>query len=314
LEAARLKVVKDYHQQIFDTLVAERNQSGNTSLRLKAAIDEAQKEKDKATSEYDARANSPEVRRLAALGDSRKVISRLTSARISSLAVGDGEGEQFVNQQRGIESAISNRMLRYQSSNNAEDRDNLRVETYQLRSQWTEMAVKGEERLLELQREGNNLLIQRRREYERMLLTAGPSDLLRKLAVNQLGRNGFNTGSFFALSSEARQDFLSRPENSEDIRQNRRDQDALRRGGYGIRTDRQIQFGFSAGQNLNRELGNAIVGATQINEAARTAAGSIISLARAAEAATAALENVTFRGRGGGSSWESAVNPQSPHN
>jgi hypothetical protein len=56
----------------------------------------------------------------------------------------------------------------------------------------------------------------------------GPGELLRRLAVNQLSAGGrMNSARFFSLDASARQDFLSRPENSEAVLENRRNQAAL---------------------------------------------------------------------------------------
>src|SRR5205823_12563057 len=67
-------------------------------------------------------------------------------------------------------------------------------------------------RLLENESERKQTMLETRREFERTLIGAGPGEILRKLATSRLsGPNGsrLTAGSFFALSSEARQDAYS---------------------------------------------------------------------------------------------------------
>lgn len=279
-----------------------------SNMRESKAIDEAREKVRDSQAALDARAS--EVRRLAELSDRRAVANRLNGAGIDALGIGDGEGSQFVNQRDALRRRLRDRegALSVAEETQAPGTfDNLAVEAYQMRARLTEMAVRGEERLIELQRDGANILIQQRREYERMLLLQGPGDLLRKLAVNQIGRRGMNSGSFFALSTEARQDWLSRPENSEELRQNRRDQTALRRGGFGRQSLSEIQNAYIESQNVNRLNLTPMAGAMEINEAARIAVGELTGLGKAASYASAELMKIKAPEPAGG-----PRNPQSP--
>jgi TP901 family phage tail tape measure protein len=274
--------------------MADEAKTGS-NLRLKGAIDEARKRRDEASAELEGK-KAQEVRDLAELRDRRAVISRIAGAYADSYGVGDGPGEQFVNRRKKIQEELAALEARRLSpaglgNDSEQTRDNLRNAALELRVRLNEMLISGEEKLLELGKEEQNLLISKRREFERSLLSAGPGQLLRQLALSQLTQNGTNSGRFFALSPEARQDFLNRPEQDQQVRQLRRDQAALRRAGFGRRSVDQIQNEFIAGQNESRGS-IASNGVSEINAAAVAAALSLSTMNRNATAVASTLTDV----------------------
>jgi TP901 family phage tail tape measure protein len=164
------------------------------------------------------------------------------------------------------------------------DAENLRLQALQQRVLYTEDLIRGEEMLVELGKEELNTMKQKTREYERSLLLAGPGELLRKLAVQSLSRDGMNAGQFLALDPSARQDWFSMPENSEEIRRIRRDRQALRNAGYGSRTMRQQQDLYVQGAReragLMAQLRPEVP--ADIWEGARSAGASLANLANVA--------------------------------
>ncbi len=154
--------------------------------------------------------------------------SRMGKSYGSMFAVGDGEGEQLANQYKGAKSYYKDLdKVRYSNNSSEEQRESAKTVQRELHVQMVEQIIRSQEKLNDLNREELNILIQKRREYERSLLTAGPGELLRKLAVNQLNKNGMNSGKFFAMDQGGRGDFLSLPENSEEIRAVRRSRKAI---------------------------------------------------------------------------------------
>lgn len=177
----------------------------------------------------------------AATADKSAVALRLAAARSRSFGVGDGAGQQFVAQMNGTANEAARTQFAAMGQS-GDDRHTLMIQALQHRIQLTEMLVHGEEMLRDLGREELNLLTAKNREYQRQTLTMGPAELLRRMAVNQLGANGrMNSGRFFSMDAGARNDFLSRPENSEEVLENRRSQAALRGAGFGSKTDKEIQ-------------------------------------------------------------------------
>jgi hypothetical protein len=76
----------------------------------------------------------------------------------------------------------------------------------QLYAALKESELRLQDRILKNEQERKQVMIESQREFQKTLITAGPGDILRKMAVAQLGAKGFNAGSFFAMSGEARAD------------------------------------------------------------------------------------------------------------
>jgi TP901 family phage tail tape measure protein len=196
---------------------------------------------------------------LAEVQDRRNVIMRLAKSEASSFGVGDGSGQQFSAEVAGLRSSIAKKEIladQLQKNGNVQEAENVRLEALQHRVMLTDMLIRGEEMLRELHKDELNLMIAKNREYQRSLLTAGPSELLRRLAVNQLAPQGksLTAGSFFAFDQGARQDILSRPENDEQIKELKRSQAALRAAGFGSKNNGEIQNEFVTGANDRRRI------------------------------------------------------------
>ncbi|MGV3772214.1 MAG: phage tail tape measure protein [Verrucomicrobiales bacterium] len=265
-----------------------------TFTRLKLQMDESRKAAEQAQSQLNGIA-SPEVMRAAERADGRQFAKRYFTAQAQSYAVGDGSGEQFVNQRNRMALEVEEAETRIGlMAKGSLEVDNLRVKALEYRVKLTEGLIEGEERLLQLSQEEHNVLIQKNREYQRGLLTAGPGELLRKLAVNQLSKSNRSAGGFFALSSEGRQDFLSRPENDEQLRQIRRDQAALRGAGFGRQMEnnqsRFVTEQMNRGQAY-RQLGSGV----EINKAATEAASSLTGLKAASTSLAASFNRLAMR-------------------
>jgi hypothetical protein len=197
------------------------------------------------------------VNALANSADQRAAALRLGAATGRSFGVGDGAGQQFVATIQGTQRDLARK--EFDAFNNVGDeRANLQVQALQHRVALTEMLIHGEEMLRDLGRDELNLLIAKNREYQRQTLTMGPAELLRRMAVNQLGAKGFKAGQFFALDAGARGDFLSRPENSEEVLENRRSQRALRNFGFGKKSDQEIAEDFARSATARSKLRESI--------------------------------------------------------
>ena len=104
-------------------------------------------------------------------------------------------------------------------------------------------------------------------------------------------------GQFFALTKEARQDVLSRPEFDHDVRENRRAQEALRHAGVGRRSPVEIENEYVRGVTERRRLLELLAPqpVTTLNENALLAANSLTQVANAAYRVLAAFNDLAGR-------------------
>jgi len=152
--------------------------------------------------------------------------------------------------------------------------DNLINTIIQHRIALVDNLIRGNLTLVNLGKEEKNLMIEKNREQARALLTAGPGELLRKLALSQLQRTKpFSTGQFMALDPGARQDVLNEPANSKEIKDNRLSQEVLRGAGFtglsGLQAAQAAKEKMAADNKINSKQLDSI----DINETARKAVG-----------------------------------------
>ena len=156
------------------------------------------------------------------------VYGGIAQAEYASMGVGLTEGEQMVAQYRGAEKRKGEYEGLRRVGGDWDQAAEVGAMTMQV--QMTETRIKAEEKILEIRREQANLAKQEQMAFERSLLTAGPGELLRKLAVSRMEQRGpMNAGRFFAMSSEARQEWLSLPGHSMRDIELRRSRSALER-------------------------------------------------------------------------------------
>ena len=169
-----------------------------SSPRLKA-LDAQASDLEKQRKEVEARLGAlqaPAAQAAAEQQDRNAVSIRLAQADYASYAVGANAGEQFVSQWQSTRKAVAEAgqhaaplsAVPAAQRTEAQQREleDLQVQALTHRVQLTEQLVKGEELLKQLHKDELNLIIQKNREYQRSLLTAGPGELLRKLAVHQM--------------------------------------------------------------------------------------------------------------------------------
>jgi hypothetical protein len=143
--------------------------------------------------------------------------ARYAKADFSSLATGHTEGERMAHQDK----EGANLAAFYRSHQEIAGALQIEVEL-------TENKLKAQEKILELDKEIKNTQIEINREYARSLLTSSPSQLLEKLAVGQLSRGGrMSAGSFFSMTTSAREDYLKMPGHTEQERVLNRSRNAL---------------------------------------------------------------------------------------
>lgn len=156
--------------------------------------------------------------------------------------------------------------------------------------------IEAKKTLNQLERDETNLIIQKNREYQKGLLTAGPGELLRKLAVAQLSSGGkTSAGQFFAMSSEARGDFLSMGQNSPEFKRMERDKATLNKAYPGLTLD-GIQ-NFSTGETGKRTQMEAEFGKTVIPKILQSVADAVDhsfqNVSKAANGAATALASIS---------------------
>lgn len=129
------------------------------------------------------------------------IAAHMAGGEIEAHGVGLSEGERLLDRQRWIQAELD----RLNKSRAASTYDLIRGNKLTEASLATQLSI--QERILKNEQERRQVLMEAQREFQKSLITAGPGDILRKLATSTLmGRGGFNAGNFFALSSEARAD------------------------------------------------------------------------------------------------------------
>lgn len=129
--------------------------------------------------------------------------SRFGSMETSAFDYGASPTERLLNRRGAQRDAIES------SLRALNDRPNDALEAGRLFAA-VNGAIETEIRLLErsqsIHAEINQLVVDRNREFQKSLLGAGPSELLRKMAAFQLNKKGVSNGQFMALSPEMRGD------------------------------------------------------------------------------------------------------------
>ena len=189
----------------------------------------------------------------AQLADRRNIALQFARSGASAFGVGESEGEQIANRVRGLKASSAATQVAGLFAG-GETADNLRTQALAHRVELQSELLKGEQRLIEIGREEYNLLLAKNREYQRATLTAGQAEILRKLAVNQLGRNGITSGQFFSFGQDARREILDMPQNSAEIQRLRRERNALTNAGFGKRSLEQIQADYIQSSQARRNL------------------------------------------------------------
>lgn len=145
--------------------------------------------------------SNPALFGLAQLQDRRTIAARQAGAEADSFGIGESEGERALNRQR----QLLMELYRLSQMKDRTDNDNVRQLVFRLELIKTEAQI--QERIVRLAGEEKQIRLEGQREFQKSLLFAGPSDLLRKMAVNQLvGRGKMDAGLFFSLDPEARRD------------------------------------------------------------------------------------------------------------
>jgi TP901 family phage tail tape measure protein len=150
------------------------------------------------------------------------IAQKIARAEIGGFRIGESDPEKRLAQQVKLKDEQAQLLLVPQGDRS----QNEQVRLYTIQKQLQNNLIEGRIELIALAAEEENLQKSLTREYQRSLLTAGPAELLRKLAVNQMaGANGdnLNAGQFFAMGQGGRQDFMGRPNQNPRLRQIRRD-------------------------------------------------------------------------------------------
>jgi TP901 family phage tail tape measure protein len=135
----------------------------------------------------------------------RDIVSAMSQTQIKTSGVGVTEGERLLSQRDWIEAQLG----RYEGAGSSMGEDDyVRALALQNALKNTELEIS--KRLLENDQERKQLLLETNKEFQKTLATAGPGDILRKIATKALmGKDGgMNAGAFFAMSPEARGDIM----------------------------------------------------------------------------------------------------------
>lgn len=176
--------------------------------RNQAQITDLNKRKKQIEAEI-AAMNSPITKSIANQQDVNDAVARGLKLNMEAAAVGENQADKLVTQMKYLDAIIQQKQAIHDLDGKTltiQEQAYLKVqalnEQEKLRHERNELIAK-------LQAEQVNVAKELGREYQRSLLLASPSDLLRKLAVKSLvDRNGgtLNLGGFLSLDEKARKD------------------------------------------------------------------------------------------------------------
>lgn len=128
------------------------------------------------------------------------VSSKMAGFEIEGHGAGYTEGEKLLDKRKwlGEEQSKLGHVEKL-------DRDQL-VRASMIMNSLRETELGIQSRILVIDRERKQVMIDTQREFRKSLITAGPGDILRKLATASLMKGGRNAGQFFSMSGEMRGD------------------------------------------------------------------------------------------------------------
>lgn len=194
---------------------------------------------------------SPAAQAQARQMDQITLATQMASGQANSFEFGLTDAERLVNRREGLQSMISDKTRQMNDGSLSDlERQNARVMLMEHYRDLAETTMRIEMERMNITKQENQLFLERNREFEKSLLTAGPGDLLRKMAAVSIafdpqGRpRPVTAGRFFALDPALRQDLMQvRPELSEEFRNLERGRRFL--GGARSLSDLQAQhYGF----------------------------------------------------------------------
>jgi hypothetical protein len=276
-------------QQALDAAIEELN-NPDTRDRMGAAEQEERvketMEARRANAAALAAAESPTSRYLARKQDDEESAKRRAEAESRAGAIGFTTAGQLLGQERSLRAATG-------GMNPQNDNDRVRLLVYE--NELLNTQEKIQERILEVQREGKQIAVDARREYERGLLFSSPGDLLRKLAVARLDSppGGLTAGRFMSLSPEAKREYDAL-RGGERGAKNREEQRLLDGHGVSLEQEQERRAAMSARSGATRAAyaGGTGFGLDAMELKARAASASMEGLTGAAMMAAAALGQV----------------------
>jgi TP901 family phage tail tape measure protein len=244
----------------------------------------------------------------------QEVYTTFSESKFASAAVGDGMGEQMEARMKAEEQAVrvgAPKFIELQAQQErqiqgvnleAAAKTGLEVEAQRVEMQTAlkhlgDEILHGRELYNKTLTEEKNLTIEINRENDRKLLTAGPSEMLRRMAVSQMtggGKRSMSSGEFFSMDTGGRQIVMDQPEHNPRMQEMERTRGAYKRMGYD-RMDQQStakayqDIQHRGGEYYKGAAGDA--GADLINPAIKAAAESFDYAGKSAVLLGMAFEN-----------------------
>ena len=129
------------------------------------------------------------------------VASKMAGFEIEGHGVGLSEGEKLLDKRKWLAQEQS----RFGDVDKMNEAQLARAAAITNSLKETELSL--QERILKIDKERHQVMIETQREFQKSLITAGPGELLRKMATSSLMKGGkISAGEFFSLSGEMRGD------------------------------------------------------------------------------------------------------------
>lgn len=220
-------------------------------------------------------------------------ISDLTRSRLSGEDVGADAGERVHNRLAAAERLLDATRLEFETAEEGQDLALAAVRQLTALQAVQEALLDRQRTMVDLRKQEFQIVADARKELERTLMTAGPADMVRRIAAARLGQAGVSGSQFLSAAPSMREE-LARlfPESfNPDLQQVRRARQRLEAGGGGMSDTsiiaelRGLLIEQTAVQQSLREL----VGGAKLTEASDSAALQLGAVAESATAAARAL-------------------------
>lgn len=157
---------------------------------------------------------------------------------------GRTDAERMDNREQGLRGLLQKKLAAAEKFKQGDDpvaQENRIVQALQHRLDLVDTILDKERLRYQLQRDELQLLQDKQRELQKSLITAGPDEMLRKLAAFEAGRRGVTPGQFWAMSPEMRQAIMDQnPRLSPEMAEIRRNRGLLGPGGGAEGVQRDI--------------------------------------------------------------------------
>ncbi len=199
---------EEMRQRAFDLENGSSARGGQWQSELtrnRASLEKNEEERRRVEKELEAmRAREAQVRQQTRF----ETAVRSAQAEAGRFDYGRNDAEKLDNREQGLRGTIQKKVLEAQEFGAGDDpvqQQMKLVEVLQHVLDLREAMLEKERLRYQLEKDEYQLMKDKQRELQKALLTAGPDEMLRRLAAFETGKKGVTAGKFFGMSPEMRQ-------------------------------------------------------------------------------------------------------------